>query len=198
MPGTIGLGTSWSTSFTLSALLDVPVRLLSLGQRMRCDLAAALLHSPSTLFLDEPTIGLDAVSKLAFRDFIKRFNRERGITVILTTNDMDDVEALCDRVMVIGKGRILSDGALDALRSKISQERRLIIDLEDEGARVSDADAVVVHRDRNRVHLSFDPTVVSAPRLISRITAVHAVRDLFVEHPPIEEIVARMYEMERL
>ena len=182
----------------LSPLLDVPVRLLSLGQRMRCDLVAALLHSPSILFLDEPTIGLDAVSKLAFRDFIKRFNRDRGITVILTTNDTADIEALCDRVMVIGKGKILSDGTLEALRSKISQERRLIIDLEDDGARFYDADAVVVHRDRGRVHLSFDPAVVSTPRLISRITAVHSVRDLFVENPPIEEIVARMYEMERL
>ena len=182
----------------LSPMLDVPVRLLSLGQRMRCDLAAALLHAPSILFLDEPTIGLDAVSKLAFRDFIKRFNHERGITVILATHDMDDIEAVCDRVMVIGRGQILSDGTLEALRSKISQERRLIVDLEDEGAQVSEADAVVVHRDRNRVHLSFDPAAVSAAELISRITAVHPVRDLFVENPPIEEIIARMYEVERL
>ena len=182
----------------ISPLLDVPVRLLSLGQRMRCDLAASLLHSPSILFLDEPTIGLDAVSKLAFRDFIKRFNRERGVTVILTTHDMDDIEALCDRLMVIGKGQILSDGTLDELRSRISQERRLIVDLEDEGAELSYPDAVVVRRDRSRIHLSFDPTAVSAAELISRITAVHQVRDLFVENPPIEEIVARMYEVERL
>ena len=182
----------------LTPLLDVPVRQLSLGQRMRCDLAAALLHAPSILFLDEPTIGLDAVSKLAFRDFIKRFNRERGITVILTTHDMDDNEALCDRVMVIGNGRILSDGTLEKLRSKFTRERRLIVDLEDEDAQVSDADATVVRRDRGRVHLSFDPARVSAAELISRLTAVHAVRDLFVEDPPIEEIVARMYEVERL
>ena len=122
----------------LSPLLDVPVRLLSLGQRMRCDLAAALLHAPLILFLDEPTIGLDAVSKLAFRDFIRRFNRERGVTVILTTNDMDDVEALCTRVMVIGNGRILSDGTLAELRSRITRERRLIVDVVDEDAQVSD------------------------------------------------------------
>ena len=92
------------SAMELAPLLDVPVRQLSLGQRMRCDLAAALLHSPPILFLDEPTIGLDAVSKLAFRDFIKRFNRERGVTVILTTHDMDDIDALCTRVMVIGSG----------------------------------------------------------------------------------------------
>ncbi len=179
-------------------LLDTPVRQLSLGQRMRCDLAAALLHRPSILFLDEPTIGMDAVSKLAFRDFIRRFNRERGVTVILTTHDMDDIEALCDRVMVIGKGRILSDGTLEALRSKFTHERRLIVDLEDEEAQVSDADATVVRRDGGRVHFSFDPAKVSAAELIARVTSVHGVRDLFVEDPPIEEIVARMYEAERL
>ena len=88
----------------------MPVRQLSLGQRMRCDLAAALIHSPALLYLDEPTIGLDAVSKLAVRDFIRRLNRERGVTVILTTHDMDDIEALCERVLLIGEGRILFDG----------------------------------------------------------------------------------------
>ena len=102
----------------IEPLLDVPVRQLSLGQRMRCDLAAALLHDPALLFLDEPTIGLDAVSKLAVRGFVMRLNRERGTTVILTTHDMDDVEALCSRVMVIGRGRILMDGTVAALRSR--------------------------------------------------------------------------------
>ena len=187
VPTMSGPGTSWSTFSTCRPC-----------STYRCDLAASLLHSPSILFLDEPTIGLDAVAKLAFREFIKRFNQERGVTVILTTHDMDDIEALCDRVMVIGKGQILSDGTLDELRSKISQERRLIVDLEDEGAELSYPDAVVVRRDRSRVHLSFDPTAVSAAELISRITAVHQVRDLFVENPPIEEIVARRYEVERL
>ena len=177
----------------LGALLDVPVRQLSLGQRMRCDLAAALLHSPPILFLDEPTIGLDAVSKLAFRAFIRRFNEERGLTVILTTHDMDDIEALCTRVMVIGEGRILSDGTLEELRGRVTLERRLVIDLVDQNVRISDPDATVTHRDGQRVHLSFDPEVVSAAELISRITASHGVRDLFVEDPPIEEVVARMY-----
>ena len=181
----------------LAPLMDVPVRQLSLGQRMRCDLAAALLHRPSILFLDEPTIGLDAVSKLAFRDFIRRYNRERGVTVILTTHDMDDVEALCTRVMVIGEGVILYDGALEALRESIAPERRLIVDLAEPDAEVSDPDAVTMRREGSRVHLSFDPRRIPPADLIARIASRHPVRDLFVENPPIEEIVARMYSEER-
>ena len=181
----------------LAPLMDVPVRQLSLGQRMRCDLAAALLHRPSILFLDEPTIGLDAVSKLAFRDFIKRFNRERGLTVILTTHDMDDVEALCTRVMVIGEGLILYDGALEALRESIAPERRLIVDLAEPDTAVSDPDAVFMRREGRRVHLSFDPRRIPPADLIARIASRHPVRDLFVENPPIEETIARMYSEER-
>ena len=178
----------------LDPLLDVPVRQLSLGQRMRCDLVAALLHGLQLLFLDEPTIGLDAVSKLVVRDFIKRLNKERGTTVILTTHDMDDIEALCTRVMVIGEGRILSDGTLADLRQTVSSERRLIVDLAEEGTEIKDPDAEEVARDGQRVHLRFDPVHVATPALISRITARYPVRDLFVENPPIEEIIARLYQ----
>ncbi len=180
----------------LEPLLDVPVRQLSLGQRMRCDLVAALLHGPSLLFLDEPTIGLDAVSKLVVRDFIKQLNREHGTTVILTTHDMDDIEALCHRILVIGEGQILSDGTLDQLRARVTTERRLLVDLVEENAEIADPDATVVQRDGHRVHLSFSPEKVSAAALIGRITTQHAVRDLFVENPPIEEIIARLYREE--
>jgi ABC-2 type transport system ATP-binding protein len=180
----------------LGPILDVPVRQLSLGQRMRCDLAAALLHGPDLLFLDEPTIGLDAVSKLAVRDFIKHLNRERGTTIILTTHDMDDIEALCTRIMVIGEGRILSDGTLDALRARVSSERRLIVDLVDANGEIDLLDVRVVQRDAHRIHISFDPSRVPAAELIGRITARCAVRDLFVENPPIEEIIARLYQKE--
>ena len=100
----------------LGDLLRTPVRQLSLGQRMRCEIAASLLHSPKILFLDEPTIGLDAVSKLAVRDFILRLNRERGTTVLLTTHDMQDIEALASRVLLIGRGKILLDGTLEDIR----------------------------------------------------------------------------------
>ncbi len=176
---------------------DLPVRQLSLGQRMRCDLVAALLHNPALLFLDEPTIGLDAVSKLAVRDFIKRINRERETTVILTTHDMDDIEALCSRVMVINKGRILSDGTVDELRSRVSSERRLIVDLEQDGEEeISDPEARVIRREGHRWHLGFDLQRTPTATLIARITSHHAVKDLFVENPPIEEIVAQLYEQE--
>jgi ABC-2 type transport system ATP-binding protein len=182
-----------SALLELGPLLDVPVRQLSLGQRMRCDLAAALLHSPPLLFLDEPTIGLDAVAKLVVRDFVRELNRERGVTVILTTHDMDDIEALCERVIVIHEGRVLLDGTSAELRSQVTTERDLIVDLEDEGDSVSDPDARVVSREGHRVVLRFDPAHVPAAEIISRVTAGHRVRDLFVENPPIEEIVARLY-----
>lgn len=182
---------------TLTPLLDTPVRQLSLGQRMRCDLAASLIHSPSILFLDEPTIGLDAVSKLAVREFIKQINRERHVTVILTTHDMDDIEALCNRVMVIGTGKILSDGTLEDLRKHVTTERRLIVHLSTGGIEISDPDAEVIKRDGTRVQLRFDPDVVPAATLISRLASKYPVRDLFVENPPIEEIIAKLYsEME--
>ena len=181
----------------LAPLLDVPVRQLSLGQRMRCDLAAALLHAPSILFLDEPTIGLDAVSKLAVRDFVRRLNSERGVTVILTTHDMDDIEALCTRVIVVGDGRILSDGTLSELRHRVSRERWLTVDLVHAGDSIADPAATVIRQDGPRVCLAFDPQQVSTADLIHRVTRAHAIRDLFVENPPIETIVARLYEDSR-
>ncbi len=178
----------------LEGLLDTPVRQLSLGQRMRCDLAASLVHAPTLLFLDEPTIGLDAVSKLAVRDFVLRLNRERGVTVILTTHDMDDIEALCRRVIVIGGGAILSDGTLDDLRRQVSRERWLTVDVDDDSAgELSDPDARLVRRDGHRVCLAFDPHQIAPAELIARITRRFPVRDLFVENPPIETIIARLY-----
>jgi len=181
----------------LEPLLDTPVRQLSLGRRMRCDLAASLLHAPPILFLDEPTIGLDAVAKLAVRDFVLRLNRERGVTVILTTHDMDDIEALCNRVIVINRGTILLDGTLAELRAQVSHDRCLIVDLMDENGDIDDPDATVYGRDGRRVHLRFDPERVPAATLIGRIARRHAVRDLYVQNPPIEEIVARLYAGER-
>jgi ABC-2 type transport system ATP-binding protein len=179
----------------LGNLLDTTVRQLSLGQRMRCDLAAALLHEPELLFLDEPTIGLDAVSKLAVREFIGRLNRQRGVTVILTTHDMDDIEALCRRVLVIGDGRILWDGALAELRASVTRERWLTVDLA-EGApltAVTDPGARLIRQEGRRFCFAFDPQRTNVPELIARIARNYPVQDLFVENPPIETIVAQIY-----
>jgi ABC-2 type transport system ATP-binding protein len=179
----------------LHRLLDTAVRQLSLGERMRCDLAAALLHEPDLLFLDEPTIGLDAVSKLAVREFIAMLNRRRDVTVILTTHDMDDIEALCRRVLVIGDGRILWDGALQDLRASVTSERWLTVDLTDSVSvtNIVDPDARLIRREGGRFCLAFDPHRTSAADLIARIARQYPVHDLFVENPPIEAIIAQLY-----
>jgi ABC-2 type transport system ATP-binding protein len=181
----------------LAPLLDVPVRQLSLGQRMRCDLAAALLHAPSLLFLDEPTIGLDAFAKLAVRDFIRGLNRERKLTVILTTHDLDDIEALCSRLLVISAGRIVADGAIADLRRRISRERRLVVELEEEAAEFADPEARVVSRDRHRLELSFDPQTCSSADLVRRVMSRYAIRDIYMEAPPIEETISELYREAR-
>ena len=178
----------------IESCLDTPVRQLSLGQRMRCDLAGALLHSPKLLFLDEPTIGMDAVSKVAFRQFIKRFNQERGTTVILTTHDMDDIEAICDRLMIINSGKLLYDGGLEALRQQMGFERSLVVEMTDVGTPKIHPAAQLAMLIGRRVNIRFDPKRISAAALISDFTARNDVEDLFVENPPIEELIARFYE----
>ena len=183
----------------LAPFLDTPVRQLSLGQRMRADLAAALLHGPRLLFLDEPTIGLDAAAKLAMRDFVRTLNREEAVTVVLTTHDMDDIEALCERIMVIGRGRILVDGRIEDLRQRVGNERVLTVDFETpcsdatlarelEGAGVRE-----VRVTGKRARVVFDAGAIAPAALIARLTARFDVHDLFVEHPPIEHTVADLY-----
>ncbi len=137
----------------LDAFLNTPVRSLSLGQRMRADLCAALLHNPPLLFLDEPTIGLDVVAKERIRQFILHINQQRGTTVILTTHDLADVEKLCERVMIIDKGRLLFDGQLDNLRQRFGGLRRLTVDFSEEYAEVDVDGAQVAARDGSRVYL---------------------------------------------
>lgn len=177
----------------LAPLLDVPVRNLSLGQRMRCDIAASLLHSPKILFLDEPTIGLDAVSKFAIRDFIRKLNQEHNVTILLTTHDMDDIEALAKRVLILNEGEIYLDGTIDELRKTMLPERRLIIDLNQEHDTVHDPEACLIKQEGHRVWLSYNPLKTSTTDLIARVTQNHAIRDLYIENPPIEEIIAKFY-----
>jgi ABC-2 type transport system ATP-binding protein len=177
----------------IEQLLHQPVRQLSLGQRMRCDIAAAMLHSPSILFLDEPTIGLDANSKLALRAFIRTLNRQQGVTVILATHDMHDIEALAERVLIIGNGRLLRDGPIAAMRAETSGERRLIVDFAEEADDINIDGVAVLARTGRRVEFAFDPRVTTAHTLIGRITADHRIEDLSIEEPTIEELIARFY-----
>src|SRR5687768_6430411 len=179
----------------IERLLDTPVRQLSLGQRMRCEIAAAMVHEPSVLFLDEPTIGLDAVAKLAVREFVKTLNRERGVTVILTTHDMHDVEALAERVMVIGNGKILADGSLAALRRGALAERRLLVHFAADVEPVVIPGATVRRWQGRLVELSFDPRATSAHGLIAHVTAQFDVEDVHLDEPPIEEVIARFYAL---
>jgi ABC-2 type transport system ATP-binding protein len=189
----------------LDPFLDTPVRSLSLGQRMRADICAALLHDPILLFLDEPTIGLDVVAKERIRTFITHMNRERGTTVILTTHDLSDVEKLCERVMIIDLGRLLYDGTLAALRDRFGGKRELVIDLDQTNARnhtagaeaVSIEGAEVIARNARQVTYRFDRGAITASELIGRLSAHYPIRDLQVREPEIEETVRRIYE-ERL
>ncbi|RST02951.1 MULTISPECIES: ABC transporter ATP-binding protein [Streptomyces] len=177
----------------LAELLDVPVRQLSLGQRMRGDIAAALLHDPEVLYLDEPTIGLDVVSKAKVRGFLRQLNEEQGTTVLLTTHDLQDIEQLCERVMVIDHGRLMYDGALGGLHALgEGGERTLVVDLERELPPVEVAGARVVRVEGPRQWLAF-PAGASAAPLVAAVAAEYPLVDLSVRDPDIEDVIARMY-----
>ncbi|MFC8453336.1 ATP-binding cassette domain-containing protein [Kitasatospora sp. NPDC057223] len=176
----------------LGALLDTPVRQLSLGQRMRGDLAAALLHDPQVLYLDEPTIGLDVISKGRVRDFLREVNREQGTTVLLTTHDLVDIEQLCDRVMVIDHGRVVHDGGLDTLHAAGQSERTLVVDLAEARPPIDVPGARVVKVDGPRQWLAF-PAQRSAAPIVAAVAERYPLVDLSVREPAIEDVIARMY-----
>ncbi|MCI0348934.1 MAG: ATP-binding cassette domain-containing protein [Acidobacteriales bacterium] len=178
--------------------LHTPVRKLSLGERMRCDLAAALLHNPPILFLDEPTIGLDVVAKDHIRQFLREINRRYRTTILLTTHDLDDIEELCRRVMIIDHGRLLYDGPLELLKQKLLRIKQIKFVLKDSEqlARLStlERDGLKLEAvDELTRRIRFDRTQVSTDELIRRILGAVEVRDLNIEDEPIEEIVKRIY-----
>ncbi|MFF4652708.1 ATP-binding cassette domain-containing protein [Streptomyces sp. NPDC001380] len=180
----------------LGPLLDTPVRQLSLGQRMRGDLAAALLHDPRVLYLDEPTIGLDVVSRNRVREFLREVNTGHGTTVLLTTHDLTDVERLCSRVMVIDHGRVVHDGGLAELHAVGESERMLVVDLAAPHPPVEVAGARVVRVEGPRQWLAF-PASRSAAPLVAEVAARYPLVDLSVREPAIEDVIARLYSGER-
>lgn len=177
----------------LEPFLQTPVRQLSLGQRMRADLAAALLHDPTILFLDEPTIGLDVIARERIREFLTLINRERGVTMILTTHDLADVERLCRRVVLIDHGRVIYDGELEGLRARYGRWRTLVVDLADSSVAPEAPTAELVRREGPRAWLRFDRETTTAAALIADVAARYPVRDVTVEEPEIESIVRGIY-----
>ncbi|MEV6599332.1 ATP-binding cassette domain-containing protein [Actinoplanes sp. NPDC051346] len=182
------------TLLELDEFLDTPVRQLSLGQRMRGELTAALLHGPSVLFLDEPTIGLDVVSKQAVRSFLAELGASGAVTLVLTTHDLADIERLCRRLVVIDHGRVVHDGTIEALHSRYGSRRRLVADLDaplPADFAVPGAELVSLEADGHRA--SFDLLSSAAGAVVAELTALASVRDLSLVEPDIEDVVARLY-----
>lgn len=178
----------------LQTLLHTPVRQLSLGQRMRCELAASLLHGPDILFLDEPTIGLDAVSKIAVRQFIQTINQERGVTVILTTHDMYDIEALADRILMIGKGTILYDGTLRELRSRFGTQRIVKVEYRDRAQPIAMAGAELLEWSGERAVYSVDTERLNIAEVIAQLSQQTEITDFSVEAKPVEDMIVELYK----
>ncbi|MCK4259616.1 MAG: ATP-binding cassette domain-containing protein [Halanaerobiales bacterium] len=178
----------------LHELVNTPVRQLSLGQRMRCEIAASLLHSPKILFLDEPTIGLDAVSKIAVRKFIKTINKEKDVTVILTTHDMSDIEALANRIILIGKGKILYDGNLNNLRNRFITHKTVTVDFRENNTPVNIPGTKLLSWSPERASISVDTQKIFVSEVISHLTKQLDIVDVTVNTQPIEEIIVQLYK----
>ena len=180
----------------LGEFLQAPLRQLSLGQRMRAELCGSLLHAPQLLFLDEPTIGLDAVSKLKLRAFLREENAKNGTTILLTTHDMEDMLALCSRVMVLGHGKLLYDGALDALLRQYDTVHTLRVVFEDAPNMANlPADA---KKDGDAYILTYEPAVTPTSELLPRILSAGRVREMTLKEQNVDELIARMYREMKL
>ena len=173
---------------------DTPVRQLSLGQRMRSDLCAALLHSPDILFLDEPTIGVDVVAKERFRNFMRDLNQERRITVMLTTHDMSDIEKVCERMMIIDQGHIIYNGMVSGMKEKFLPYRVLEVEFVDRAPAMHLEGTELIELDGHCARFRFNRHEVSASELIVELARQQKVKDISVEEPEIEAIVREIYQ----
>jgi len=178
----------------IGELVNTPVRQLSLGQRMKGDIVASMLHSPKVLFLDEPTIGLDLESKHSIRNFIKKINKQSGVTIVLTTHDLDDVEQLCNRLIVINKGKIVEDGSIDDLVEKMAPYRVLVLDLENPIKEIDHDFGEVYKHDGHKIWVRFEKSKITASELISDLSRKYEIRDLSVQEPDIEDMVREIYK----
>ncbi len=178
----------------IGEIINTPVRQLSLGQRMRGDLTAAVLHSPKILFLDEPTIGLDVEAKHSIRKFIRDINQNSKTTIILTTHDLGDIQELCERIIVINKGVIIEDSPLDSIINKIAPFRRLIVEFIRVPESIYHEKARVVHQSGKRICFEFDKDSISVQELISDISSLYPIKDLTLEETNIEAIIRQVYK----
>ena len=177
---------------SLQEIIKTPARQLSLGQRMRCEIAASLIHEPRILFLDEPTIGLDAVSKIAVRQFLKEINQEKKTTMILTTHDMQDIEALTERILLIGKGKILLDGSLDELKLKGNAQKKLNVRFSVGEFELCDG-ITLLKRSEGEAVFGVDTEIISVSRAIEQVTKNAEITDLEVMGSTAEELVVSLY-----
>ena len=185
--------TDLTDALNLGGILKTPLRLLSLGQRMRAELAGSLLHGPELLFLDEPSIGLDAVSKLNLRAFLKEQNRRFGTTVMLTTHDMEDIQALCSRVMVLGHGKKLFDGALTDLLSRYDTRRVAKVRFSGEADFTRLPAECEISRDGDLIKIAYAPDSLPAARLLEALQAAGPIRELTLEPQNVDAMIADMY-----
>lgn len=177
----------------LQDIINIPVRQLSLGQRMRCEIAASLLHNPELLFLDEPTIGLDAVSKQVVRDFIKKLNKEKKTTVILTSHDMADITSLAKRIILIGKGHVLYDGSLKKLQNKYETEKYVSIKTNDKLA-IRNKGVKSKTKTKEGYDLIIDTREISISELLNNISKKIIIEDIEIDHEEIDNIIVKLYE----
>jgi ABC-2 type transport system ATP-binding protein len=177
----------------MGPFIRTPVRQLSLGQRMRGDFAAALLHDPKIVYLDEPTIGLDVIAKGAIRDFVRHINDERQTTVILTTHDLADVERLCRRIVIIDNGTVIYDGGIERIKEQYGTHRTLILTLTAPNPNPELDGAEIVSNEHGLVQYRFDRRMVRADHLIRQATERYELRDVTLEEPDLESIIRRIY-----
>lgn len=188
------------TKQLLVNLLDIedvmkkPVRSLSLGQRMRCEICAALLHKPEILFLDEPTIGLDATSKKIVRDFILKINKESKLTIILTTHDMSDIDSLAKRIILIGKGEILYDGSLKSLKNKYGSYKEINIITKDIIKDIRKKGIISKHKDHDEYKIVIDSNIISVSELLNYLSERYTITDIDIENQTIDDIILKLYQ----
>ena len=178
----------------IEEIIKIPVRQLSLGQRMRCEIAASLIHNPSILFLDEPTIGLDAISKKVVRDFIKKINKELKTTVILTTHDMSDIEALAKRIILIGKGRILYDGTLKKLKEKYGNTRHILVNTTNTIDKLTKKGIVKQEKVDSGYLFEIDTNIISISSFLKYLSDIVSIEDVDIDTENIDNIIIKLYK----